>query len=181
MKEKIELFVNKMPKFSGDINAENEVDDYIGGNFDKMSKELGIDLNDAQATDDAWNLYSELLNKHMGGEQSGAEGAGLEDAIAAFVSSMPPFKGDREAENEIDDYAGKAFMRMAQELGIDLDDAEATEQAWQLFNDELDKKFEQDEADLTSTGSTKEELDKATDDTDATQKNILAALTSHRF
>lgn len=177
MKEKIELFVNKMPKFSGDLDAENEVDDYIGSNFDRMSKELGIDLDDAQATDDAWNVYSALLNKRMGG----AEGAGLEDAIAAFVSSMPPFKGDKEAENEIDDYAGKAFMRMAKELGIDLDDAEATEQAWQLFSDELDKKFEQDEADLTSTGSTKEELDKATDDTDATQKNILAALTNHRF
>lgn len=34
---------------------------------------------------------------------------------------------------------------------------------------------------LTSTGSTEKELAKATDNTDATQKNILAALTNHRF
>jgi len=229
MKGKIELFVNKMPDFSGDINSENEVDDYIGNNFSKMAKELGIDLNDEKATDDAWNVYGELLNKRMGKQpdDEGGEAANIEDAIAEYVAAMPPYTGDKESEEAIDEYASEAFAKMADELGIDLNDAEATEQAWQVFNDALDKKTEQ--TDITSTGSTKEELDAAEDETlsdsrekriakmkrswgktrtqklleeekehddpraggevfgpgatvsDATMKNILSALTSHRF
>lgn len=179
MKEKIELFINKMPKFSGNLDAENEVDDYVGSNFDKMSKELNIDLNDEKATDDAWNYYSELLNKHM--NELPGEDANIEDTIAKFVAALSPYTGDKESEEAINDYAGEAFVEMAKALGIDLNDDEAADNAWQLFNKELDKKLEQNDSDLTSTGSTEKELDKATDNTDATQKNILAALTNHRF
>lgn len=183
MKEKIELFVNKMPKFSGNLDAEDEVDDYVGSNFDKMSKELNIDLDDAKATDDAWNYYSELLNKHMSEQPDGegGEAANIEDAIAEYVAAMPPYTGDKESEEAVNEYASEAFVEMAKTLGINLDDDETADNVWQMFNEALDKKFGQDEADLTSTGSTKEELDKATDTTDATQKNILSALTSHRF
>jgi flagellin-like hook-associated protein FlgL len=179
MKEKIELFVNKMPKFSGNLDAENEVDDYVGSNFDKMSKELNIDLNDEKATDDAWNYYSELLNNRM--NTLPGEDINIEDAIAKFVTAMPPYTGDKESEEAINNYASEAFIEMAKTLGIDLNDDETADNAWQQFNKELDKKLEQDGSDLTSTGSTEKELEKATDSTDATQKNILAALTNHRF
>ena len=226
MKKKIELFVSSMPKFSGNFDDENEVDNYVGGNFDKLAGELGIDLNDEKATEDAWSKYAELLDEKLRQDS-------ISNTIAEFVSSMPPFTGNREASDELDDYVNSNFDKLAGELGIDLNDEKAIEDAWSKYAELLDEKLKQDNTahnDLTSTGSTKEELGDAEDETtisdsrekriakmkrswgktrtqkqleeekehdtpkaggelfgpgatvsDATMKNIFAALTSHRF